>query len=78
MVEYGLILAMIFLAMMVGVAAVGTTTASMWNNVSDARPQQQLRLAPSVRRLDAAKGGRDRPPFSCVRNGLHDFTAARD
>jgi pilus assembly protein Flp/PilA len=36
MVEYGLILAMIFLAMMVGVAAVGTTTAGMWNNVSEA------------------------------------------
>jgi len=35
-VEYGLILAMIFLAMMVGVAAVGTTTSSMWNNVSEA------------------------------------------
>jgi len=35
-VEYGLILAMIFLAMMVGVAAVGTTTSSMWNNVSGA------------------------------------------
>ena len=35
-VEYGLILALIFLAMMVGVAAVGTTTSGMWNNVSDA------------------------------------------
>jgi pilus assembly protein Flp/PilA len=35
-VEYGLILAMIFLAMMVGVIAVGTTTAGMWTNVSDA------------------------------------------
>ena len=35
-VEYGLILAMIFLAMMVGVASVGLTTSSMWNNVSEA------------------------------------------
>jgi pilus assembly protein Flp/PilA len=35
-VEYGLILAMIFLAMIVGVAAVGTTTSSMWNDVSEA------------------------------------------
>ncbi|HEV2817576.1 MAG TPA: Flp family type IVb pilin [Allosphingosinicella sp.] len=35
-VEYGLILALIFLAMMVGVMAVGTTTANMWNNVSEA------------------------------------------
>jgi pilus assembly protein Flp/PilA len=33
-VEYGLILAMIFLAMIVGVAMVGTTTANMWNYVS--------------------------------------------
>ncbi|HMG47317.1 MAG TPA: Flp family type IVb pilin [Allosphingosinicella sp.] len=35
-VEYGLILAMIFLAMIVGVAAVGTTTSDMWNDVSGA------------------------------------------
>jgi pilus assembly protein Flp/PilA len=35
-VEYGLILALIFLSMMVGVALVGTTTAGMWNNVSEA------------------------------------------
>ena len=35
-VEYGLILALIFLAMMVGVIAVGQTTAGMWNNVSEA------------------------------------------
>ena len=33
-VEYGLILALIFLAMIVGVASVGTTTSTMWNNVS--------------------------------------------
>jgi len=33
-VEYGLILALIFLAMIVGVASVGTTTSGMWNNVS--------------------------------------------
>jgi pilus assembly protein Flp/PilA len=36
MVEYGLILALIFLAMIAGVAAVGGTTSGMWNNVSDA------------------------------------------
>jgi pilus assembly protein Flp/PilA len=35
-VEYGLILALIFLTMMVGVALVGTTTAGMWNSVSEA------------------------------------------
>ena len=35
-VEYGFILALIFLAMMAGVAAVGTTTSGMWNNVSEA------------------------------------------
>lgn len=35
-VEYGLILALIFLAMIVGVASVGSTTSGMWNNVSDA------------------------------------------
>ena len=35
-IEYGLILAMIFLAMMVGVIAVGQTTSGMWNNVSEA------------------------------------------
>ena len=34
-IEYGLILAMIFLAMMVGVVSVGLTTSSMWTNVSD-------------------------------------------
>jgi pilus assembly protein Flp/PilA len=35
-VEYGLILALIFLAMIVGVVSVGNTTSGMWNNVSDA------------------------------------------
>lgn len=35
-VEYGLILALIFLAMVAGVVAVGTTTSGMWNNVSSA------------------------------------------
>ena len=34
-VEYGLILAMIFLAMIVGVVAVGTSTSELWSNVSD-------------------------------------------
>ena len=33
-VEYGLILALIFLAMIGGVVAVGSVTSSMWNNVS--------------------------------------------
>jgi pilus assembly protein Flp/PilA len=33
-VEYGLILALIFLAMIGGVVAVGQVTSSMWNNVS--------------------------------------------
>ena len=33
-VEYGLILALIFLAMVVGVVSVGTTTRGMWTNVS--------------------------------------------
>lgn len=35
-VEYGLILALIFLAMMVGVVSVGTSTSGMWTNVSGA------------------------------------------
>jgi pilus assembly protein Flp/PilA len=35
-IEYGLILAMIFLAMMVGVVSVGISTSSMWGNVSGA------------------------------------------
>jgi pilus assembly protein Flp/PilA len=34
-VEYGLILALIFLAMVVGVVALGTTTATLWGNVSN-------------------------------------------
>ena len=33
-VEYGLILAMIFLAMIVGVSSFGSTTTGMWNYVS--------------------------------------------
>ena len=33
-VEYGLIIAMIVLAMFAGLQAVGSTTAGMWNNVS--------------------------------------------
>ena len=33
-VEYGLILAMIFLAMILGVTAVGTQTTGLWNYVS--------------------------------------------
>jgi pilus assembly protein Flp/PilA len=34
-VEYGLILALIFLAMVVGVVAVGQSTSSLWGNVSN-------------------------------------------
>jgi pilus assembly protein Flp/PilA len=34
-VEYGLILAMIFLAMVVAVQNFGNTTITMWNNVAD-------------------------------------------
>lgn len=34
-VEYGLILAMIFLAMVVGVVTLGTTTSSLWGNVAN-------------------------------------------
>lgn len=33
-VEYGLIIAMVVLAMFVGLQSVGSTTAGMWNNVS--------------------------------------------
>ncbi len=33
-VEYGLILALIFLAASVAVTDVGTKTSSMWNNIS--------------------------------------------
>ena len=35
-VEYGLILAMIFLAMIAGVSNFANQTIEMWNNVSDA------------------------------------------
>ena len=34
-VEYGLIIALIFLAMMGGVQAFGTSAITMWNNISD-------------------------------------------
>lgn len=34
-VEYGLILALIFLAMVVGVVAVGNSTKALWTNVSN-------------------------------------------
>ncbi|MGN3973457.1 Flp family type IVb pilin [Tsuneonella sp. SYSU-LHT278] len=34
-VEYGLILAMVFLAMIVAVQNFGNTTITMWNNVAD-------------------------------------------
>ena len=33
-VEYGLILAMVFIAMMVGIASVGSANSGMWNYVS--------------------------------------------
>jgi pilus assembly protein Flp/PilA len=33
-VEYALILAMIFMAMVVGVASVGISTSALWTNVS--------------------------------------------
>jgi pilus assembly protein Flp/PilA len=32
-VEYGLIIALIFLAILVGVVSLANTTVSMWNNV---------------------------------------------
>ena len=35
-VEYGLILSLIFLAMVVAVRGVASETTSMWNNVSNA------------------------------------------
>lgn len=35
-VEYGLILALIFIAAMAAISAVGESTNSMWNNVSSA------------------------------------------
>ena len=34
-VEYGLILALIFLAVVSSIALVANTTTTMWNNVSD-------------------------------------------
>lgn len=34
-VEYGLILALVFLAMVVGVTSFGESTIEMWNEVSD-------------------------------------------
>jgi pilus assembly protein Flp/PilA len=34
-VEYGLILAMIFLAMVVGVVALGSSTSNLWGNVAN-------------------------------------------
>ena len=34
-VEYGIILAMIFLAMIVAVGGVGNSTSALWNKVSD-------------------------------------------
>jgi pilus assembly protein Flp/PilA len=34
-VEYGLIMALIFLAMIAGVSAFAQTTISMWGNVAD-------------------------------------------
>jgi pilus assembly protein Flp/PilA len=34
-VEYGLILALIVLAIMAALVALGTVTSGMWNNVSD-------------------------------------------
>jgi pilus assembly protein Flp/PilA len=38
-VEYGLILALIFLAMVAAVQGVATKTTAMWNNVSNAVSQ---------------------------------------
>lgn len=34
-VEYGLILALVFLSLVYGVVALGNATSGMWNNVSD-------------------------------------------
>lgn len=34
-VEYGLILALIVLAVMVGIIALGSATSGTWNNISD-------------------------------------------
>lgn len=34
-IEYGLILALVFLALVYGVVALGNATSGLWNNVSD-------------------------------------------
>ena len=34
-VEYGLILALMFIALVSGVVALGNTTSGLWNNVAD-------------------------------------------
>ena len=34
-IEYGLILALVVLALMAGLLALGTVTSDMWNNVSN-------------------------------------------
>ena len=34
-VEYGLILALIFLSALIAITAVGTSTIEMWTNISD-------------------------------------------
>ena len=34
-IEYGLILALMFLALVSGVVALGNTTSGLWNNISD-------------------------------------------
>ena len=50
-VEYGLILALIFLAMVGAIALVATTTINMWNNVSE---RGQRRLRPASEKLPRA------------------------
>ena len=72
-VEYGLILAMIFLAMIVGVAAVGTTTSEHVEQRFRGRPQQQLR--PASVQLRHVKGG-PAAAFSCVPSDLHNSRQA--
>lgn len=37
-IEYALIMAMIFLAIIIGVSAVGTSTVAAWTNVAEAFP----------------------------------------
>lgn len=44
-VEYGLILAMVFLAMVGAVAGVGNATSTMWNNVSTTSQDAMTRSA---------------------------------